>query len=166
MEKISLTCPKCHNKFRTDKKIVPELSDPIDIDLLMYTCPVCHWHFFQNQKSKFQSVECIVDGIRFASQLEARRYQELKLLEMAGEISRLETQPEFVLQPKTKDPKTGQMIPRQLYIGDFLYIDNHTNEIICEDVKGFETQTFRLKWNLVRPRYPEIVFRKITKQDI
>lgn len=115
--------------------------------------------------TKYKAKPCRIDGIRFASQLEARRYQELKLLERAGEISRLETQPEFVLQPKTKDPQTGRTIPRQLYIGDFLYIDNRTNETVCEDVKGFETQTFRLKWNLVRPRYPEIEFRILKKTD-
>jgi inorganic pyrophosphatase/exopolyphosphatase len=31
------------------KIILQMLSDPIDIDLLMYTCPVCHYRFFQNR---------------------------------------------------------------------------------------------------------------------
>ena len=102
MEKISLTCPKCHNRFREQKKIVPKLSDPIDIDLLMYTCPICHWRFLQNPRSKLQSIECTVDGIKFQSRLEARRYTQLKQMEKDGVIRNLVLQPKFLLQDVTE----------------------------------------------------------------
>ena len=115
--------------------------------------------------SKYHARPCTIDGLRFASQLEARRYQQLKLMERAGEISELVTQPVFVLQEKTVDPVTGKTIPRQLYIGDFLYRETATGKIVCEDTKGVETQIFRLKINLVRPRYPEIEFRVLFKND-
>ena len=115
--------------------------------------------------SKYHARPCTIDGLRFASQLEARRYQQLKLLEKAGEISELVTQPVFVLQEKTTDPHTGRTIPRQLYIGDFMYKETATGKIIAEDTKGVETQIFRLKINLVRPRYPDIEFRVLTKND-
>ena len=115
--------------------------------------------------SKYHARPCTIDGLRFASQLEARRYQQLKLLQQAGEISELVTQPVFVLQEKTVDAWTGKTIPRQTYVGDFMYRETATGKIICSDVKGVETQTFRLKWNLVRPRYPDIEFRVLTKND-
>lgn len=116
------------------------------------------------KKYRNQIVE--IDGIRFASKLEARRYQELKLLERAGEIRDLITQPKYVLQERTTDPNTGQSIPRQMYYGDFQYWDAKLGKLVCEDTKGIETQTFRLKWNLVRPRYPHVLFKVLRKGDI
>ena len=141
MNKISLTCPKCHNKFRTDKKIVPELSDPIDIDLLMHTCPVCHYRFFQNQKSKFQSVECIVDGIRFQSRLEARRYTQLKQMEQEGVIHNLVLQPKFVLQEKFKDPYTINVNSNHV---DFLYWDFTYDDNASLGAEDERASTFKI----------------------
>jgi len=164
MEKITLTCPKCHNRFKEQKKIVPELSDPIDIDLLMYTCPVCHYRFFQNQKSKFQSVECIVDGIRFQSRLEARRYTQLKQMEQEGVIHNLVLQPKFLIQEKFKDPYTGKVYQPIHYIGDFMFTDQ-TGQKIVNEVKGFFTDTARLKFKLVIYHYPEIRFVLLKGKD-
>ena len=164
MNKISLTCPKCHNKFRTDKKIVPELSDPIDIDLLMYTCPFCHWRFLKNPRSKLQSIECTVDGIKFQSRLEARRYTQLKQMENEGVIHNLVLQPRFLIQERFKDPYSGKVYQPIRYIGDFMYTDQ-TGQKIVEDTKGFATDTFRLKFKLVIHKYPEIKFVLLKKTD-
>ena len=164
MNKISLTCPKCHNKFRTDKKIVPELSDPIDIDLLMYTCPICHYRFFQNPKSKFQSVECVVDGIKFQSRLEARRYTQLKQMEQEGIIRNLVLQPRFLIQERFKDPYSGKVYQPIHYIGDFLYVAEGCQQVV-EEIKGFATEVFRLKFKLVIHKYPEIKFVLLKKTD-
>ncbi|MDD3747626.1 MAG: DUF1064 domain-containing protein, partial [Anaerostipes sp.] len=43
--------------------------------------------------SKYGARKTVIDGITFDSKREAKRYQELKLLEQAGEISYLELQP-------------------------------------------------------------------------
>lgn len=40
-----------------------------------------------NRPNKYNNHKTIVDGIKFDSIREAERYQELKLLETAGEIS-------------------------------------------------------------------------------
>ena len=106
MEKISLICPRCRNRFKEQKKIAPDLSDPVDIDAIMYTCPTCHYRFLQNPRSKLQSIECIVDGIKFQSRLEARRYTQLKEMEKDGIIHNLVLQPKFLLQEKFEDPYT------------------------------------------------------------
>lgn len=43
---------------------------------------------------KYHAKPTTVDGIRFASKAEARRYSELRLLEKAGEIKNLEAHAE------------------------------------------------------------------------
>lgn len=43
-----------------------------------------------NRPNKYNNRKTTVDGIKFDSIREAERYQELKLLEEAGEISHLE----------------------------------------------------------------------------
>ena len=164
MEKITLTCPKCHHRFKEQKKVAPELLDPIDIDLLMYICPICHYRFFQNQKSKFQSIECIVDGIKFQSRLEARRYTQLKEMEKDGIIHNLVLQPKFLLQEKFEDPYTHKKYQPIHYIGDFLYVADGCQQV-CEDAKGFATDTFRLKFKLVIYKYPEIRFVLLKGKD-
>ena len=164
MEKITLTCPKCHNKFRTDKKIAPELSDPVDIDAIMHTCPVCHWRFLQNPRSKLQSIECTVDGIKFQSRLEARRYTQLKQMEKDGVIHNLVLQPKFLIQEKFEDPYTHKKYQPIHYIGDFLYVADGCQQV-CEDTKGFFTEVARVKWKLVIHKYPEIKFVLLKKNN-
>lgn len=46
-------------------------------------------------KNKYKAVKTTVDGIKFDSKAEARRYTQLKLLERAGQI-----QPDIILQVK------------------------------------------------------------------
>lgn len=89
-----------------------------------------------------------VDGIRFASQKEARRYQELKLLEKAGEIIGLELQPEFQLRAKGGE-KIG------IYRPDFAYFAKARNGTtwVIEDVKGFRTPLYRWKKKHVEAQY-------------
>ncbi len=55
-----------------------------------------------NGRSKFGNRHVKIDGIRFDSMKEGRRYNELKLLERGGEIQNLELQPRFVLQESFK----------------------------------------------------------------
>lgn len=71
----------------------------------------------------------------FSSRAEAIRGEELRLLEMAGEITDLEYQKRFTLSYK---PKVSLCI-------DFRYIDTDGREIL-EDIKGIgETREFRVK---------------------
>jgi len=91
--------------------------------------------------SKYRAIPTEVDGIRFASKAEANRYCELKLLKHAGEIKA------FTLQPSFRLP--GGVI----YRADFLVIGQ--NGYWIEDVKGFETQAFKIKKRLMAELYPE-----------
>lgn len=95
--------------------------------------------------NKYRAVKTVVDGITFHSKKEALRYQDLKLLEKAGEINKLKLQPRYDF--KINDVNIG------FYKGDFLYLDNRTGAWITEDCKGFKTPTYKLKKKLVKALY-------------
>lgn len=89
--------------------------------------------------SKYRAKPTFVDGIRFASKREAKRYEELKLLIRIGQISDLELQPKFdIIVNEIKICR---------YIADFRYKENGST--IIEDVKGFKTPVYKLKKKLM-----------------
>jgi len=55
--------------------------------------------------NKYRNVPVTIDNIKFPSKREGMRYQQLKLLERAGEISCLELQKPFQIFPKVKYDK-------------------------------------------------------------
>lgn len=101
--------------------------------------------------NKYNASKTIVDGIRFDSRAEARRYRELKLLQRAGEIKDLELQPSFLLIERFK--YRGKTYRDTRYIADFAYTEVKTGLQVVEDVKGVETEVFRLKKKLFLKRY-------------
>lgn len=92
-----------------------------------------------------------VDGRVFDSKAEARRYQELRLLEQAGAIADLTCQPQFALVDKSRHG--GALY----YVGDFGYFE--CGRRVVEEVKGFETPVWRLKRRLFLERYPDVELR-------
>ena len=94
------------------------------------------------KKSKYGAVKTEIDGIVFDSKHEAKRYQELRLLEQAREITNLCMQVPFELMPKSK---YGMPIR---YIADFTYNDLN-GQLIVEDAKGVKTPVYRLKRRLM-----------------
>ena len=100
--------------------------------------------------SKYKAKPITIDGIRFASTKEGKRYTELKLLERAGEISRLELQPRYDI--------TINGVKVCTYVADFSYFDKSSR--VVEDVKGMKTPVYRLKRKLVEALYPGV---KITE---
>jgi|GEM_PF-6084317 len=50
--------------------------------------------------NKYGNRKIVIDNIAFASQAEARRYQELKLLKKVGEIREFRVQPKYALYSK------------------------------------------------------------------
>lgn len=99
--------------------------------------------------SKFNAVITEVDGKKFHSKKEAERYQELLLLERAGEISHLQTQVRYDLI--VNGEKVGT------YIADFVYQDERTVSRVVEDVKGYKKgmaySYYRLKKKLMKACY-------------
>lgn len=99
---------------------------------------------------KFNAKPKTVDGIRFASQAEARRYGELKLLAKAGKIAHLSIQPTFPLYVWDCDTQRDVQIGK--YIADFQYWDGE--QTVIEDVKSPATRTavYKLKKKIVEHR--------------
>ena len=99
--------------------------------------------------NKYRNKEVTVDGLRFQSVKEASRWQELKMLERAGEIVGLVRQQKIELIPKTK------LYRACYYIPDFIYFDKRENKTIYEDVKGgnFRTKEYLLKRKLLYWRH-------------
>lgn len=107
---------------------------------------------------KYHAQATVVDGIRFASRKEARKYCELKLLRQAGEIVDFELQPEFELQPGYRD-KHGNWVRPIVYRADFrvTYADGRVEVI---DTKGHRTKDYLIKRKMLLYRYPSLNFRE------
>ena len=114
-----------------------------------------------NRPNKYNNHKTIVDGIKFDSIREAERYQELKLLEEAGKISHLELQPVVVLQDKFV--YRGKVIRAITYRADFAYFDHAVNKGVIEDVKGMETDVFKIKKKMFLKKYGDLYDLRITR---
>ena len=99
------------------------------------------------KQNKYGNQKTTIDGITFDSRKEASRYQELRLMEKAGEIKALTRQQKIELVPKTK------LYRAVSYVADFVYFDNRTNKTVYEDVKGCRTEVYKLKKKLLYWRY-------------
>jgi hypothetical protein len=88
------------------------------------------------KKAKYNNKKTIVDGMEFDSTHEAVRYGELKLLQKADEITALQTQVWFLLEPKNDKNRA------EYYIADFVYFDYSLKDWVVEDAKGVRTQVY------------------------
>ena len=114
------------------------------------------------KRHKYGAVATELDGIKFHSKREAKRYAELKLLEQAGEIWDLELQPRFPLYvPSTsgylmraaKALTQGGLFKVGEYRGDFKYRDTRTTPYVVEDCKGFATPLYKWKKKHVEAQF-------------
>lgn len=97
--------------------------------------------------SKYRNRKVETPDGTFDSVKEFSRWQELKLLQRAGEIHDLQRQVPFVLIPTQKD-EHGKVVERELkYIADFVYLANDGTgwRRVVEDVKGLKTEVYRIK---------------------
>ena len=107
--------------------------------------------------SKYRNKKIQIDRYVFDSIAEGQRYRELTLLEKAGKISNLELQPKFLLQDSFR--KNGKTYRKIEYVADFQYTEN--GKTIVEDVKGIQTDVFKLKHKLFEKKYPDLELRII-----
>ena len=107
--------------------------------------------------TKYNARRTTRDGHEMDSLAEARRYDELRLLEMAGEITGLEVHPVFVLQPGFR--RDGKAVKAIQYTADFGYTDTVTGRRVIEDVKGYAVPVFKLKQRMFWYCYPELELR-------
>lgn len=113
----------------------------------------------EEKVSKYNNKKTQIDMYVFDSIAESKRYKELALLEKTGRITELELQPHFLLQESFK--KNGKTYRKIEYIADFKYKEN--GKIVVEDVKGKETDVFKLKRKLFEKKYLELELKLIKK---
>lgn len=108
----------------------------------------------QEKQRKYHNQPADVDGIRFDSQKEARRYRELMALLRAGKIRDLKLQPQFTLQESYKTPD-GKRVQAIRYVADFSYFDCDLDKDVVEDVKSKATKTrvYEMKRKLMLDRF-------------
>jgi Protein of unknown function (DUF1064) len=91
-------------------------------------------------RHKYRAKPTTIDGVRFDSKAEARRWGELLLLQRAGKITDLNIQQRFPLRADNGQV-TGPVIGH--YVADFTYSEE--GRFIVEDCKGFRTPLFKWK---------------------
>lgn len=112
--------------------------------------------------AKFGNRAVVIDGLRFDSAAEGRRYQQLRMLERAGEIQDLRVHPRYVIIDALR---VGSRREKAIvYEADFAYTEGGLP--VVEDVKGVETAVFRLKRRLFLQRYPDVVFRVLDAKGV
>lgn len=94
-------------------------------------------------KRKYRNQPTVVDSIRFDSKKEARYYEQLKARQADGEVWYFLRQVPIYLPGGTR------------YVIDFLvFFRDPSRDAEYVDVKGRETQVFRLKKREVEHHYP------------
>lgn len=147
----------CHSKGGTMNRCIVCGKELIGDTSL---CQRCINNVFEpKRKNKYGAKRLKIDGISFDSKLEAERYQQLKLLERAGEITGLEYHRQFVVIPKSR---YGDNV---YYEADFFYFEN--GKPVVEDTKSKATitSTYKLKKRLLAERYG-IIIKEIYRDDI
>ena len=110
-------------------------------------------NFFRNRAySKYGAKTVEFDGIRFASQLEARFY----LFFREHEIKILELQPRFILEDSFEiydwQSKKIRKYRKTEYVADFK-IETPDGDIFIIEAKGFETPEWKIKKKLFLKKY-------------
>lgn len=114
---------------------------------------------------KYKNIKQLLGGRVFDSRREARRFEELKLLERAGKISDLRCQVPFELIPNQYErfprysEKTGKQLKdgvrllehKCVYIADFVY--KQDGNTVVEDAKGVRTADYIIKRKLMLERH-------------
>ena len=101
----------------------------------------------QKGNSKYKNEKVVIDGIRFDSQKEANRWQELKILQKGGVIKDLRRQIHFQLQPGYK--KNNKHIQAIYYIADFVYYSFTEKKTIVEDTKRLQNASVQAKEEVI-----------------
>ena len=115
------------------------------------------------RRNKYNNIKIEIDGVKFDSKAEYKRFTELSLFQKVGNISELKKQVKFELQAKFKD-NNGNNIRAIHYIADFTY--SESGKFIVEDLKSKATakdKVYILKKKMFLYKYPEYDFREVIK---
>lgn len=107
------------------------------------------------KENKYKNVRQTVDGIKFDSTIEAKRYKQLKNLQIAGLIKNLRVHPRYPIADGI------------IYEADFDYEDVERRiPLVVEDVKGMRTKEYKIKIKLFKVRYPHLQFVELDNDSV
>lgn len=109
----------------------------------------CKKYSEAKKPNKYHAVKQEFNGERYDSKFEARVAADLDYQLRAGKIAEIRRQVEFPFVIN------GRRLGRFVYRADFVVRHLDGSEEIVE-AKGFQTDTFRLKWALVEALYPDV----------
>ncbi|MBT2603765.1 DUF1064 domain-containing protein [Bacillus sp. ISL-53] len=101
--------------------------------------------------SKYGNKIVYIDGYKFDSKAEAKYYEQLKWSQLHNQILFFRLQPRYQLQEAFK--KNGRTFRKIEYVADF-EVHNLDGSIEVIDVKGVETEGFKIKRKLFEKIYP------------
>lgn len=111
------------------------------------------------QKNKYHAKTIEVNGEKFDSIREYRRWGQLQMLLEQGKIYDLQRQVKFVLIPTQREPDTvgkrggvikGKLLEKECnYLADFTYHIPGSDKLIVEDTKGMRTTDYIIKRKLM-----------------
>lgn len=104
----------------------------------LYARQALHVEQAKQHTAKYRNAPAERAGIKFDSQKEARRYDELMVMLSAEIITDLRLQPQFTLQ-ESYLTENGQRIRAIRYTADFSY--RFGGKLVVEDVKSKPTRT-------------------------
>ena len=100
--------------------------------------------YYRGRHSKYNAkpTRCRQD-LMHHSAMEAKRCNELHLMQQGGLIRDLEAHPQPRFDLKVNDVKVCH------YLADFAYFDEQLGRRVVEDVKGHRTEVYKLKKRLM-----------------
>jgi hypothetical protein len=94
----------------------------------------------RGKRSKYGAEKVELEGMKFDSRKEAKRYTDLRLMEKAGDIANLKRQVPYELVVAFTLIAT--------YKADFVYLKD--GKEVVEDVKGYKTEIYKIKKKLMK----------------
>ena len=99
---------------------------------------------------KYRAKPTTVDGVKFPSKKESVRWQQLQLLEKAGEIRNLKRQVAIPLIGQTAPLRTATGRAMRLTV-DFSYEDKRLGwATVLEEAKGYRTRDYEVRVSVAR----------------
>ena len=149
-----MVCQRCRGYIDQNEAYIEHSENGVVVSVEHYRCADKQ---IEIPRNKYHAKVTEIDGIRFDSQAEARRYVALKSMERSGEIIGLKIHPRYILQsPFIRDGRREREIT---YEGDFSYVKD--NRLVVEDVKGLKTDLYKVKRKMFMYRYPDIKFIEV-----
>lgn len=120
-------------------------ADTMNIDTDRLTAKQARTLIARARGNKYRNRRVTIDGLKFDSVKEGKRWRQLTILERSGVINALRRQ--------VRIPLIVNDVLVCTYVADFTYTDE-TGRKVYEDAKGYRTREYRTKAKLFAALHP------------